>query len=385
MAHSDRSPLTPRTPDHGHRLCARPGDGGRGDGGAARSAKLFGGARAPADPRAEGPPPAPAGWATLRVPADRVSRTELGGRRYETSSRRSSTARPRRPPQRSSTRASCRTRSSTGWRMQSRRHDGRTADAATLRAVDRHPGSGVARSASAARRASAATRHLVWHAAILAVLAAPLLAPLTPSVPVPVLHEIVNRPAARCRRASRGAPDHVIGLRGLTIQASSSCRARQSDDRVAACRRPCASPLMFGRLGSAALLVWFAAGWVLSAARRSAARARAPLPWLSELNDLRARLHVRSEVGLRVVDRHEQPGRRGSASCRRFCCRRPPSNGATTDAVPSFSTSWRTSNAAIVGCRHSRKPLARCTGSTLSPGKRWPLFEWSANGPAMTK
>ena len=35
-------------------------------------------------------------------------------------------------------------------------------------------------------RASAATRHLVWHTAILAVLAAPLVTPIVPRMPVAV-------------------------------------------------------------------------------------------------------------------------------------------------------------------------------------------------------
>lgn len=42
------------------------------------------------------------------------------------------------------------------------------------------------------QQATAATRHLVWHAALMAVVVAPLVAPLMPAVPLGLLTQVAE-------------------------------------------------------------------------------------------------------------------------------------------------------------------------------------------------
>ena len=155
-------------------------------------------------------------------------------------------------------------------------------------------------SALVLRRASAATRHLVWHAAVLAVLAAPILAKLTPSFELPVMQEIGP---ARSLAGPRVPDESAVA----TVDARTGGRADRAWPSADA-------PLVtFARLapyvwigGSLVLLLWFAVGWVSSAAavRRAA---RAPVGWISELAELKERLRLRSHVGLRIADRAGSP------------------------------------------------------------------------------
>jgi bla regulator protein blaR1 len=149
--------------------------------------------------------------------------------------------------------------------------------------------------ARALGRATAATRHLVWHSAVLAVLLAPLLTPMVPKFAVPRLPFLTAMETGSTRDVA--VPQPVESSHPSTSHASTSRTPRTfRTDTVGA----------VGAAGTAVALLWFSFGWVTAA--RSARRAMpAPAAWQMEINTLRLRLHIAREVRLGVVRGNGSP------------------------------------------------------------------------------
>ena len=153
--------------------------------------------------------------------------------------------------------------------------------------------------ARALGRATAATRHLVWHSAVVSVLLAPLLAPVVPKFTVPAMPGLaVSEPGAGTGPA---ASTTMAAGHPPTSNPGTAVGSRSTPGSFAV-----ATPSTYVTLGTVAALLWFACGWLL--ASRAARRARvAPGAWQMELDTLRLRLHVRRDVRLGIVRGNGSP------------------------------------------------------------------------------
>jgi bla regulator protein blaR1 len=156
--------------------------------------------------------------------------------------------------------------------------------------------------------ATAATRHLVWHSAVLAVLLAPLLAPAVPkfAIPrVPMLEAMQTRspgavdvPAtAETAHLGTSHPSTSLGTAhpGTDLGTARTLRTFRTDTVGAV-----------SAAGTIAAALWFSFGWI--AAARAARRATpAPAAWQMEINTLRLRLHIAREVRLGIVRGNGSP------------------------------------------------------------------------------
>jgi beta-lactamase regulating signal transducer with metallopeptidase domain len=142
------------------------------------------------------------------------------------------------------------------------------------------------------RRAPAATRHLVLHAAVVAVLLAPLLLPVAPTFDLPFVPAVgIDQARFTPLAAGTAHQSNLPGAASSTVDAIASGSTRPSWTSLA---------MAVWLTGSVLCAVWFALGWI-RAARMSRDSLPADPRWRVELNDLCARLQIRSEVGLRVV------------------------------------------------------------------------------------
>jgi beta-lactamase regulating signal transducer with metallopeptidase domain len=139
-------------------------------------------------------------------------------------------------------------------------------------------------------RATAATRHLVWHGALVASVLAPLFAaadfpqvPVVPEAQVGQLRSILTAIDAPLPSSVAASSRPVVGLTN------------------AAARRELPDSLQFvGIVGTTVVGLWFLAGW-MSAARLSRRAQPAPVAWQLQLNALCQRLKINRDVRLRVV------------------------------------------------------------------------------------
>lgn len=156
-------------------------------------------------------------------------------------------------------------------------------------------------------RATAATRHLIWHLALSATVLAALaslanipkmpVVPRVPTVLAPMVPDVVSAQATQFARAlevlSTPLPSPTPEPSATRIPAGDTRRTR------GALRSLVTS-------GTVAVGLWFLAGW--AAARRLTRRATpAPGAWQVEVNALCQRLRIDHEVRLRILDRHGSP------------------------------------------------------------------------------
>jgi len=141
--------------------------------------------------------------------------------------------------------------------------------------------------------ATAATRHLVWHATFVAVLAAPALAPIAPSWSLPVFTFTVSRPSSEeqgIERQAQTLQQTVLDILPLPLpQGSNTTRVDGA-----------ATPFRLVWLAGAMIaFAWFTCGWMAAAVAVRRGR-RVPGSWQLELNALCERLGIHREVGLRI-------------------------------------------------------------------------------------
>jgi beta-lactamase regulating signal transducer with metallopeptidase domain len=192
------------------------------------------------------------------------------------------------------------------------------------------------------RRATAATRHLVWHSAIVAILAAPLLSPVAPKFNMPGIPGISNLPLVLQGRMSvdpgsagsiSPAPTPATFRSPGTVSTFGTSGTFGTPGTLGTRRTLGTFGTLgtlgtfgtfgtlgtfgtFGTLGTLGTLVWsagslllslwFALAWVSSGFLARDARP-APAAWQLEVDALRERLRITRRVRLRLVDVHTSP------------------------------------------------------------------------------
>ena len=138
--------------------------------------------------------------------------------------------------------------------------------------------------ARALPRATAATRHLLWHSTLVAVLAAPLLLPIVPRLP------LLPPPPAQQVQAVQAVQE------GQEVQPGVGATA------------PIEFPLArtLGTLGTLGCACWFACAWLFTWVKVRRA-APAPVQWQLEVNALCQKLRIKPEVRVRVVAGSSSP------------------------------------------------------------------------------
>lgn len=157
------------------------------------------------------------------------------------------------------------------------------------------------------RRASAATRHLVLHAAVVSVLLAPLLLPVTPGFAVPLMPGL--REGLR-RITPSGIDTSVLARsqgpfasvpRDTAYGGAATPVPSTADDQTL---RTVAERVWIA--GTVVCGLWFVLGWARAA--RIVRRASPVDPaWHIELNDVCAKLQIRGEVRLLLVAGSSSP------------------------------------------------------------------------------
>jgi beta-lactamase regulating signal transducer with metallopeptidase domain len=148
------------------------------------------------------------------------------------------------------------------------------------------------------RRATASTRHLVWHTAVLAVLALPLLSALGPEIRVPRWPGLA---------ASHWLAEAAPGAAALADNAAGWLDYRPALTPSPASDSPTPSDLansdapvrMTSVSVSLALAFWYLLGWTNAAGSVRRAR-QAPVAWQLETTALCARMRIGREVRVRV-------------------------------------------------------------------------------------
>ncbi len=148
------------------------------------------------------------------------------------------------------------------------------------------------------RRAAPSTRHLVWQLAIIAVLAAPILAPLAkmavPKITVPDVPEVSEVPKALFARGST-VPGFAaaVSVEPITI-------GTPENDALGTLGT-------IGTMGTAAVLVWFVLCWFLSGVSVWRGSTAAPESWINDARMLAARIGLKGPVSVRRLRRDASP------------------------------------------------------------------------------
>ncbi|MEW6320417.1 MAG: M56 family metallopeptidase [Acidobacteriota bacterium] len=147
-------------------------------------------------------------------------------------------------------------------------------------------------------RLTAATRHRLWHGALLVVLAAPLLQAVVPPIRFDV--GTANGPAAWGIVPATGADPAALPPAGSPGAANAS--AVDAASAAFATLGAVASAVDdVALMGSLAVVAWFGVGW-WSAARLARRGRPAPLEWRREIDGLARQMRIGSAVDLRMSD-----------------------------------------------------------------------------------
>ncbi|MFN2444326.1 MAG: M56 family metallopeptidase [Vicinamibacterales bacterium] len=171
-------------------------------------------------------------------------------------------------------------------------------------------------------RASAATRHLLWHTAVVVVLAAPLVSPLAPGFAVPGLAaalgatartagmpNLLARGLSRADGAGRSSPGTPVPATNATDMSSATLDPATNlpiGRRDGLTSWPWAGASWLWAGGTVAVGGWFLIGWVL--ALRTARRASdAPAAWQTEAAAIAARLSIAGDIRLGMLRTDSSP------------------------------------------------------------------------------
>jgi beta-lactamase regulating signal transducer with metallopeptidase domain len=149
------------------------------------------------------------------------------------------------------------------------------------------------------RRATAATRHLVWHAAVIVVLLAPVLQLVVPTYSIAQIFAVpqgvqAGSTTVRTDAAGRAPDAPVTTVTSVAPRASASAHARFAGEL----RRDLAPVIAW--LGTLATALWFTAGWIATSAKVRRSKP-APVAWHIELHALCERLRIGREIRLGLV------------------------------------------------------------------------------------
>jgi beta-lactamase regulating signal transducer with metallopeptidase domain len=144
-------------------------------------------------------------------------------------------------------------------------------------------------------RATAATRHLIWHGALVASLLAPF-AMLAPVPRVPVVPQMLAAEVPHLPQVPRLSE---------ALDTRTANRSRTPGTSLTAATTSDALRTLI-TLGAAASSLWFALGW-LSAARLVRRARPGPLDWQLELHALCERLRIGREVRLGIINDQGSP------------------------------------------------------------------------------
>ena len=170
------------------------------------------------------------------------------------------------------------------------------------------------------KRASAATRHRVWHATTMAVLLAPLLSPFAPPIPIPASERLTRHtvdavaPIVVADLSSSGSAAVADGLAsGATETRISTERRKLTEQRtpdpsiaLASTEALVAAAPWLWPMGSLVVSLWYLAGWWISA-RRARLSPCAPASWRRQAADLREQLGIQQTVAIRVLPHNTSP------------------------------------------------------------------------------
>lgn len=147
-------------------------------------------------------------------------------------------------------------------------------------------------------RAAPATRHLVWHISIVMVILTPLLAPLAPTLTVPMVRTVPG-----------GAKGWVPGPpptgRMSTTEADSALVARDPFGTFGT--NPVGTLGRLSTLGTLLVGAWFVLGWLLSGLSVVRGSRPAPGEWLSEARHAAARVGFTGTVDVRETEGDGSP------------------------------------------------------------------------------
>jgi len=161
-------------------------------------------------------------------------------------------------------------------------------------------------------RATAATRHLVWHVAILATLAAPFITPISPKFAIPGARIVaVNVEQAAAPLLARTAPRTDGKVPGIAPDVESSHPTNGTRLVTPAIGASTARTLgvllsTIGTVGTSGTLFYYLLGWAMTSwtVRRATP---APLSWQLEVNALRAKLRIAREIRVGILAGNGSP------------------------------------------------------------------------------
>jgi bla regulator protein blaR1 len=139
------------------------------------------------------------------------------------------------------------------------------------------------------RRAAPSTRHLVWHFAILAVLATPLVAPFVPRIAVPGVPHVPGVPKGIVLNAVPGSNGSIAEPRTVGTQQNDALGTPETLGTFGTVMS----------IGSLAVAAWFLFCWVLSGVAVWRGSKPAPERWLNEAKVIAQRIGLKGPVHVR--------------------------------------------------------------------------------------